>query len=308
MSPTTVNPSQSLALDELARLLYDFLPGKPHPYGNKNLSFPAIAAELGLGAYWPGGSKQPAIRQLLEGALTDRSGQFSRLIVQIVQKGATKRKRENPITRDEMEEINECLLRLEYKISELHAASFLDALPRKTRTAPTRDDQNRVDLSPLIDQMNAIMKLTAQERGYAFERFLSHLFAISNFAPRPSFRLSGEQIDGSFECEGQVYLLEAKWRNAQCQIGDLLQFDAKVGGKAKWSRGLYVSYSGFTPTALETFAKGRRTNIVCMDGLDLHFIVTKNLSMSQVMKLKSRAAAESNRAYASVRELFPSIA
>jgi len=53
--------SQSAALDDLAQHLYGFLPGNPHPYANKSISFAGVAQELGL--HWPGGSKQPAIRQ-----------------------------------------------------------------------------------------------------------------------------------------------------------------------------------------------------------------------------------------------------
>jgi hypothetical protein len=57
--------AQQAALDDLAQHLYDFLPGKPHPYADQSLSFPGVAKALGLERYWPGGSKQPAIRSLL---------------------------------------------------------------------------------------------------------------------------------------------------------------------------------------------------------------------------------------------------
>ena len=67
---------QGLALDDLAQRLYEFLPGKPHPYGDQTLSFPGVAAELGLAGYWGGGSKQPAIRRLLEGVLNSGTGLF----------------------------------------------------------------------------------------------------------------------------------------------------------------------------------------------------------------------------------------
>lgn len=39
---------EGLTLDDLAQHLYSFLPGKPHPYAAQDLSFPGVAAELGL--------------------------------------------------------------------------------------------------------------------------------------------------------------------------------------------------------------------------------------------------------------------
>jgi hypothetical protein len=105
----SLSPVQGLALDELAQHLYDYLLGKPHPYGNKELSFPAVAAELGLERHWPGGSKQGAIRQLLEGTLQSGTGKFSLLAVRIVQRGITRRKRGDPVTRQDIETVNELL-------------------------------------------------------------------------------------------------------------------------------------------------------------------------------------------------------
>jgi len=58
----TMSLAQQAALDDLAQHLYDFPPGKAHPYADQSLSFPGVAKALGLEKYWPGGSKQPAIR------------------------------------------------------------------------------------------------------------------------------------------------------------------------------------------------------------------------------------------------------
>ncbi|MEO7863120.1 MAG: hypothetical protein ABIU05_22330, partial [Nitrospirales bacterium] len=58
--------------------------------------------------------------------------------------------------------------------------------------------------------------------GYAFEGFLSALFAAYGLAPRGSFRLQGEQIDGSFQIQRDTYLLEAKWQASLIGNADLL--------------------------------------------------------------------------------------
>jgi hypothetical protein len=101
---------QGRALDDLAQRLYDFLPGKPHPYGDQTLSFPGVAAELGLAGYWRGGSKQPAIRRLLERVLNGGASRYSALIARIVERSLSYRKRSNPVTRDEIERLNAALL------------------------------------------------------------------------------------------------------------------------------------------------------------------------------------------------------
>ena len=45
----------------------------------------------------------------------------------------------------------------------------------------------------------------------ALEKFLIELFTLSGMAPRSPFSIVGEQIDGSFDLDGQTYLLEAWW-------------------------------------------------------------------------------------------------
>ena len=53
-----------------------------------------------------------------------------------------------------------------------------------------------------------------QERGLRFKIFLSDVFAAFGLAPRGSFRIVGEQIDGSFRLHTETYLVEAKWHVA----------------------------------------------------------------------------------------------
>ena len=50
-----------------------------------------------------------------------------------------------------------------------------------------------------------------QAAGLQLEKVLSRLFALHGLSHREPFRVVGEQIDGSFELDHEVYLLEAKW-------------------------------------------------------------------------------------------------
>jgi hypothetical protein len=162
-------------------------------------------------------------------------------------------------------------------------------------------------LQDLNDRLLKLSMLKPQDRGFAFERFLNDLFTIYNLDPRRSFRLTGEQIDGSFQLQQEIYLLEAKWQDERTGQADLLTFAGKVDGKAQWSRGLFVSYSNFSPDGLQAFARGRRTSIICMDGLDLSHILSGRLDLVEVIERKKRRAAETGSAFVPVRELFASV-
>ncbi len=100
------------------------------------------------------------------------------------------------------------------------------------------------------------------------------------------------------------YLVEAKWQAGRTGQSDLLTFSGKVSGKATWTRGLFISNSGFSVDGLKAFGTGRRTNIICADGLDLHQVVINRLSLIDVLDEKLRRAAETNLAFVPVRDLL----
>ena len=65
---------------------------------------------------------------------------------------------------------------------------------------------NVQSLAELRNVLLRINSLEAHIRGFEFERFLGTLFEAHGLAPRSSFRLVGEQIDGSFDFGGDIYL------------------------------------------------------------------------------------------------------
>ena len=159
-----------------------------------------------------------------------------------------------------------------------------------------------IDMAPLRTELLDLAKLAPQPRGYAFEKFLAKFFDAFGMRPRQPFRLRGEQIDGSFELGADTYLLEAKWQNGLTDAADLRAFNGKVEEKAAWSRGLLLSYSGFSQDGL--FAFGRRKSVVCMDGRDLHDVLDRGLSLPSVLSTKVRHAAETGSPFARVADLF----
>lgn len=145
--------------------------------------------------------------------------------------------------------------------------------------------------------------LDPQPRGYAFEKFLQDLFNTFGLVAREPFRLRGEQIDGSFAMSGESYLVEAKWHNAPCGAEPLHAFHGKLEQKAAWARGVFISYSGFTPDGLHAFGRAKR--VVCIDGLDLHESLKREITLLHLLESKVRRAAETGEPFVRVATLFP---
>jgi hypothetical protein len=300
---------EAQAVEDLADLLYNFLPGS----GNGRTAFPIAAAQVGIGDLWVPGSKRPAIVQLLTATLEHRRAHFAQLIQAIVRQAMTYRRgKGNPLTRGELERLNSLLPAVQVQIPELRDQQFLNSFGASKTEAAAPKAETVVARTPILstervqtltDMLLEVSQMKPQERGFRFEKFLTELFAVFDLAPRGAFRVVGEQIDGSFAFGGQTYLVEAKWQGPQTGFADLMTFSGKVAGKAAWSRGLFVSNSGFTVEGLEAFSRGRQTNLICADGLDLYEVLSRRASLVDVLEEKARRAAETNRAFVPIRDL-----
>jgi hypothetical protein len=176
------------------------------------------------------------------------------------------------------------------------------SIKKRNQSPAAAPEVDRSLSESLKDNLLIISQLPPVERGYAYERFLKELFDAHGLSARASFRLIGEQIDGSFQLAEDTYLLEAKWTAPPIGVADLRAFNAKVEEKAAWSRGLFVSDSGFSPEGIIAFGRGKR--VICMDGLDLYEMLNRNLPLADVLSKKIRRAAESGNPFVSVRDLY----
>lgn len=181
----------------------------------------------------------------------------------------------------------------------------LEGKPEAAKPAgnPTAQAFDRTRFIQLRAELLALHQLAPQARGYAFEKLLREIFNVYGLEAREPFRLQGEQIDGSFQLSNETYLLEAKWQGQQTGVADLHTFHGKLEQKAAWTRGLFVSNSGFTQDGLEAFGRGKR--VICMDGLDLHDTMHREIPLNHVLERKVRRAAETGFPFARVRDLFP---
>lgn len=148
-----------------------------------------------------------------------------------------------------------------------------------------------------------VSNLSPQARGYAFESLLKNLFDAYGMAAQEPFRLRGEQIDGSFQLGSDTYLVEAKWQGQPIGVAELHTFHGKIEQKAAWTRGLFVSNSGFSEDGLIAFGRGKR--VICMDGYDLYETLSREIPLNQVLERKVRRAAETGSPFMRVRDLFP---
>lgn len=189
---------------------------------------------------------------------------------------------------------------------------FADLLHRLGGSRPTSTQEPRPEtatavsptvLTQLSNELIRLSSLAPQPRGYAFEAFLKSLFDAHGLEGREPFRLRGEQIDGSFVLSNETYLLEAKWQGAAIGAADLLAFNGKLENKAAWTRGLFISQSGFTEDGLHAFGRGKR--VFCMDGLDLYDTLSRGIPLLDVLNGKVRRMAETGMPFVRVRDLFP---
>jgi hypothetical protein len=217
-----------------------------------------------------------------------------------------------PLLRSDIEQLNGLIADVGFKFPELWSAQFLDTLPYAPPSASA--DQvvaastataSEAILEDLKHRLIALHEQTnRQTAGPAWEKLLTDLFALASLAPRGSFRVIDEQIDGSFVLDGQIYLLEAKWEATPVGEDELLIFSGKVAGKSTFTRGLFVSLNGFSTPGLNAITRGKQPNSVLMDGADLWQVLEGRVALDDLVRAKVRRLAEEGRVFVPARELL----
>lgn len=300
----SIDPRRIQITTEIASFVSDFLPANPHPFADASISFLGCANKVGISVFWKGGSKRPAVSQLLIDTLDKASNKFCPLMIEIVNTAILYRiNKNNPIKREEIITLNKLIAEIGFKIPELWDTKFLERLPSSNIEGEKSELTNSEVIKSLRQEYIDLLSLDPQKRGYAFQDFLVKFFTAYGLKPKSAFRLVGEEIDGSFEINDVVYLLEAKWQSKPTGQKDLGAFSIKVSGKSTWARGLFISYAGYTSEGLDAFARGKQTNLIGMDGQDLFFILEGKLKLGEAIQIKARQAAETNNFFVSVFEL-----
>jgi hypothetical protein len=310
--PMALPLKESRAVADMAELLYDFLPGSGSPRWQGHVSFKTLAQKVGVGDFWQPGSKIPMITALLERTLEFRRGRFEPLILEIVRAGLLYRQRQgNPVRPNEIDKLNGLIVEVGFKFPDLWDADFraslaadggvrakehmnrvladerLKAAERSKRSQ--RLEQIKQEFFALHDEPDRV------KAGLALERILNELFDLHGLEPREPFRIVGEQIDGSFELDHEIYLLEAKWTANACPEGDLLIFRGKIEGKSKYTRGVFIAINGITREAGIAITQGKQPNFFVADGYDLTMLMEDNMQLLDFLRQRQRLLAEEGR-------------
>ncbi len=142
-----------------------------------------------------------------------------------------------------------------------------------------------------------------QSRGFQLEKILKELFSLFDLDPKASFKIIGEQIDGSFTFEGLDYLLEAKWQGELVRASELYTFAGKLSGKLDNTLGLFISIEGFSEEAIPAYS-GSRKLMILMDGSDLMAVLEGRIDLTQLLRRKRRHASQTGNIYLKVGDIL----
>lgn len=301
-----VSFEQEMAIRNIADILYNFLPASGSKSWKGFTTFETVAKDLNLSHNWIGGSKTPAIIHLLKHTFLENKNKFKILIERIVVSGYSYRKKKNnPLKRKEIYQLNSMLLKLGLTFDSLHNQDFLNTLEddRNNNVNNGTNKNQTTEYSLQIEKLKEeyykihIME-NRQQAGYRLEKLLNNLFRISNYYTRFSFRINGEQIDGSVEIDSNIYLIEVKFTKDRISESDLLIFRGKIEGKSSFTRGIFLSISGYTEEAIEAITKGKQPNFLLIDGYELHLVLCGHHTIDELLRHKIRKLAEEGNVYA----------
>lgn len=128
---------------------------------------------------------------------------------------------------------------------------------------------------------------TPQLKGYALERFINWLFGVFELEPHASYKTETDQIDGSFLLGDSTVLLEAKHRNKIIDKNDLILFQDKVSHKSTQTKGLFLSYSEVSDTAVSYFSN-QGSRITIMYTSEIFQLCRHNADLKKILRAKFR--------------------
>jgi hypothetical protein len=143
-----------------------------------------------------------------------------------------------------------------------------------------------------------------QTRGYMLEKFLNAFLAFEGLNPRGSFKLVGEQIDGSFQWASRTYLVETKWVADPVGGAGFAGLMYKIEGKTADTRGLFISINGYSPEAIKGLHQKGELRFVCIDGAHLVRCLEPGGSLPRLLETIWRHASETGDAYVPVSLMF----
>ena len=173
-----------------------------------------------------------------------------------------------------------------------------EAEVRKYRQAQhSKDEEIRRYRELLADIREKFSRLFSmdnpQERGRLLEKVLNRLFRATGILVREDFRRVPEQgkgvveqVEGVIELDSHVYLVEMKWLKEPVGVGDVSQHLVRVFSRSD-SRGIFISYSGYTVPAIATCTEALSRAVVVLCTLEeFVLLLEKEASLKEFLKAK----------------------
>ena len=189
-----------------------------------------------------------------------------------------------------------------FKVREIGKIAGQTASTTVQPPAKPQPPLSRETLAALRSRFLQISNLPPQQRGFALEKFLYDLFDAYRFNPRPSFRIVGEQIDGSIEFAHEICLIEAKWQLEPIVQGDLAVLDSRVSGHSQIGRGIFITAGCFSGDGITAHERLRPSAMIGIDGQDLYYLLERALPLGEALRRKLRWLVETGHFHYPVRE------
>lgn len=200
----------------------------------------------------------------------------------------------------------------QYEVCRLIVARLLGQGPAKAQPpSPPRSEQSAQqrrrsqELAQLKEEFFQLAADSDRSRaGLSLERLLNRLFELFELQPRQPFRVIGEQIDGSFQLDGDIYLMESKWEKNPLPEADLLVFRGKIEGKSTFTRGVLIALNDVSAQAREAITRGKAPSFFVMNGHDLTMVLSEAIELTDFLRKRVRLLAEEGRMCVHISEVL----
>lgn len=168
------------------------------------------------------------------------------------------------------------------------------------------NEKKRIKLEELNNVFKKLcgMEEHSQKRGYELENLLVELFQYFEIEVEGPFKLNGEQIDGSFNFEGNNFIFEAKWQDSLSANNDLYTFAYKIESNTLYPRGFFLSINGFSTDAVERITHNKKPQLILLDASDLIVVLDGRISLKDLLKRKVKFAQTRGKIYMNAHKLL----
>lgn len=139
--------------------------------------------------------------------------------------------------------------------------------------------------------------------GYGLEDLSRDLFEVHGIRYRSVDRTASRTLDGHFRYRDVEYAVDAQWRTAPAEQGEVRSFASMVEKRISHMCGLMISLHGYTPEVLSELRDRQCRNLILMDGRDLSLVLEGVVSLTEALDWKIDKACQRGRLFAPLSEL-----